>query len=74
MEKFQLVFPLLVSLVLATVCDSSWAKGSYGGRVYYGGGKHSSSHGGYYAGGSGSSHRGGKYGNPSSGNRYGRHK
>lgn len=73
MKKLRLVLPLLASLAMLAVSDSSWAKGSHGGRVYYGGGKHSSSHGGHYAGGSGSSHRGGKYGNSSSGNRYGRH-
>ncbi len=62
MEKFRLVLPLLESLVLVPVSDLSSAKGSHGGRVYYGGGKHSSSHGGHYVGGSGSSHRGAKYG------------
>lgn len=41
---------------------------------YYGGGRHTTSHGGYYSGGSGSSHRGGHYVNPSTSNTYGRHK
>lgn len=43
-------------------------------RPYYGGGKHTSSHGGAYNGGQGSSHRGGTYSNPRSRDRYGRHK
>jgi len=41
---------------------------------YYGGGRHTTSHGGYYAGGSGSSHKGGHYVNRDSYNTYGRHK
>lgn len=43
-------------------------------RPYYGGGKHTTSHGGYYQGGSGSSHKGGHYKNYSTGNHYGIHK
>ena len=44
------------------------------GRVYYGGGRHTTSHGGHYAGGHGPSHKGGRYKNVRTGNRYGRHK
>lgn len=40
----------------------------------YGGGHHTSSHGGTFTGGSGSSHRGGHYSNPATGNQYGTHK
>ncbi|MEY9590580.1 putative membrane protein [Bradyrhizobium yuanmingense] len=47
--------------------------GGHGGRVSYGGGKHTSSHNGSYVGGSGSSHRGGSYVNSATGNRYGTH-
>jgi hypothetical protein len=47
--------------------------GRGGGRVSYGGSKHTTSHGGHYSGGSGSSHRGGTYANPRSNNRYGIH-
>ena len=53
--------------------DNAEARSS-GGRPYYGGGHHSSSHGGSYSGGHGSSHKGGHYKNPRTGNRYGRHK
>jgi len=41
---------------------------------YYGGGHHTTSHGGYYSGGSGSTHRGGHYVNSHTYNTYGRHK
>lgn len=45
------------------------------GRVYYGGGHHTSSHGGSYRGAiGGSSHRSGHYTNPRTSNRYGRHR
>ncbi len=44
-------------------------------RLYYGGGKHTASHGGKYAGGaSGASHKGGHYVNPRTANHYGKHK
>ncbi|MGI4864918.1 MAG: hypothetical protein ACRYFZ_13420 [Janthinobacterium lividum] len=44
---------------------------------YYGGGSHTTSHGGAYQGvepGAGSSHKGGTYQNSNTGNQYGRHK
>lgn len=74
MRKFSRTIPWLFALALWATSDVSLARGSHGGRVHYGGGKHTSSHGGHYAGGRGSSHRGGKYGNARSGNRYGTHK
>lgn len=43
--------------------------GGHGGRVGYGGGHHTSSHGGSFSGGSGSLHRGGTYVNSNTGNR-----
>lgn len=44
-------------------------------RHYYGGGRHTYSHGGHYSGArSGSSHKGGHYRNVRTGNHYGRHK
>ena len=48
-------------LAIALLCSTSFAlaRGGHGGRVSYGGGHHSYSHGGTYLGGSGSSHRGG---------------
>lgn len=50
---------MIVGLVaLLALVDQAVARGgSHGGRVSYGGGHHTSSHGGSYAGGSGSSHR-----------------
>jgi hypothetical protein len=48
------------------------AKG-FSSRLYYGGGKHTSSHGGTYVGGYGSSHKGGHYIGPY-GHHYGKHK
>jgi len=51
------------------------AKGrSSAGRVNYGGGKHTTSHGGTYIGGSGTSHKGGRYISPTGKNLYGTHK
>jgi uncharacterized membrane protein YgcG len=50
------------------------AKGSGGGRVAYGGGHHTVSHGGTYSGGQGSSHRGGTYRNNKTRDQYGSHK
>jgi uncharacterized membrane protein YgcG len=64
-------------LVMAMLCSTAFAQargGHGGGRVSYGGGHHTSSHGGTYMGGAGSSHRGGHYQNFSTGNRYGTHK
>lgn len=46
----------------------------YAGGPHYGGGKHTSSHGGHYSKGSGSSHKGGKYKNGSTSDQYGHHK
>lgn len=43
-------------------------------RKYYGGGRHTTSHGGHYSGGQGSSHKGGHYKNAGTNNHYGRHK
>jgi hypothetical protein len=58
-------------LVLATNAD---ARGGRGGRVSYGGGHHTTSHGGTFVGSAGSSHKGGTYRNYSTGNQYGTHK
>ncbi len=60
---------LLAAFAVATWITAAEARGS---GHYYGGGHHTSSHGGYYSGGSGSSHRGGTYHGPYGG--YGRHK
>lgn len=61
-------------VVLMGLSEQAAARGgSHGGRVSYGGGHHTSSHGGSFAGGSGSSHRGGTYVNSRTGNRYGTH-
>jgi len=60
-----------LSLVLL---PSVYARGSRYARPHYGGGKHTSSHGGKYINGQGQSHKGGKYRNPSGVPVYGTHK
>lgn len=50
------------------------AQRSHSSRPYYGGGKHTESHGGHYQGEQNSHHKGGHYKNPNSNNRYGKHK
>jgi hypothetical protein len=47
---------------------------SKGSRPYYGGGRHSKSHGGTYPRSTNSHHKGGHYRNPRTNNRYGHHK
>lgn len=62
-------------MVLSSVALQAEAKGHSGGsRPSYGGGKHTSSHGGHYQGGSGKSHRDGHYKNDKTSYLYGRHK
>lgn len=58
-------------LAILTVCFLTTAAADARG-YSYGGGHHSSSHGGHYSGGSGSSHRGGTYHGPHGG--YGTHR
>jgi hypothetical protein len=54
---------------------SSHTRTSTTGRTYYGGGKHTESHGGNYSySNSGSSHKGGRYTSPTGSHQYGRHK
>jgi len=65
---------IAISLAFLTFSIDADARSSKAGaRPYYGGGKHTYSHGGNYQGGRGSSHKGGTYRNPGSGDRYGRH-
>lgn len=66
----------LISMALSVFAMQAQARGHSGGgsRPSYGGGKHTSSHGGSYQGGSGSAHHGGHYKNGNTGNQYGRHK
>ncbi|HEX2543291.1 MAG TPA: hypothetical protein VHL79_00335 [Ramlibacter sp.] len=65
----------LIATVFALSPLLADAKGkSSGSRPSYGGGKHTSSHGGHYQGGKGSSHKGGDYRNTRSGDRYGKHR
>jgi hypothetical protein len=47
---------------------------AYAGGHHYGGGRHTTSHGGKYPGGRGSSHKGGHYKSSNTGNHYGTHK
>jgi len=63
-----------VVLLCSTGVADARGGGHSGGRVSYGGGHHTTSHGGSYLGGSGSSHRDGEYSNPSTGNQYGTHR
>ncbi|RXG87326.1 hypothetical protein EAS61_18955 [Bradyrhizobium zhanjiangense] len=65
---------IVAGLLLLGVIGQANARGGHGGRVSYGGGHHTTSHGGSYLGGSGSSHRGGTYLNSRTGNRYGTHR
>jgi hypothetical protein len=70
-SAFVLMFMMIFAISSA---DLSFAGGKGGGRVYYGGGRHTTSHGGIFVGGSGSSHKGGTYVNARTGNLYGKHK
>ncbi len=73
MKKALAVF--LLSLAFLTTSFDLGARNSKGSsRPYYGGGKHTQSHGGHYSQGRGSSHKGGTYKNPRSGDQYGKHK
>jgi hypothetical protein len=65
-----------VAMLLAALTVDAEARGGGGrsGRVSYGGGHHTTSHGGTFAGSSGSSHKGGTYRNYLTGNQYGTHK
>lgn len=63
----------LFALAAASIAEARGG-GGRGGRVSYGGGHHTSSHGGSYMSGQGSSHKGGSYNNARTGNSYGTHK
>lgn len=66
---------IVFALALSSLAIHAQARGhSSGGLPSYGGGKHTTSHGGHYQGGSGSSHRSGPYKNTNTGDQYGRHK
>jgi len=65
---------IAAALLAFPASDEAFAKGSTGARPHYGGGKHTTPHGGKYPGGKGSSHKGGTYKNQKSGDRYGTHK
>jgi hypothetical protein len=64
----QVLF-ILATLLFSTICFSQ--KKSH---PYYGGGHHTTSHGGSYPGSINSHHKGGHYVNPNTNNTYGRHK
>ncbi len=73
MSKFKVA--CLAALIIASIAPAAIAGSRYSSRPYYGGGHHTSSHGGHYSGSySGSSHKGGHYNNYKTSNRYGRHK
>jgi hypothetical protein len=70
----KIIIGALALFALAVVdADAKGGSRSSAPRVYYGGGKHTTSHGGTFVGGTGSSHKGGTYSNPSSNDRYGIH-
>lgn len=62
------------AIVLGFAFAALIATGAFAKGPYYGGGHHTTSHGGHYAGGHGSSHKGGHYKNAKTGNQYGHHK
>lgn len=59
--------------ILAILCVITFTVVGQTPHPYYGGGKHTNSHGGTYVGGKGSSHKGGHYKNAKTRNTYGRH-
>jgi hypothetical protein len=62
---------ILLSLCFLLITSFSFAGKSH---PYYGGGHHTSSHGGYYSGSTNSHHKGGHYRNAATNNTYGKHK
>jgi hypothetical protein len=69
MKGAVFIAAMAAALALTSIAGDAQA------RRYYGGGHHTTSHGGHYSGGrSGSSHKGGHYKNSRTSNRYGRHK
>ena len=72
----QLWLSVLETLFEVSMSGNAFAGGRGGNsspRPYYGGGNHTTSHGGTFVGGVGSSHLGGVYVNSNTGNRYGIH-
>jgi hypothetical protein len=64
----------ILSIAAIFTCSVSFGRASHhASGPYYGGGHHTTSHGGHYFGGHGLSHRGGYYVNPRTGNQYGHH-
>lgn len=74
MRLLRTVAILLMLLLLPCGFIDAKGKSSHSSRPYYGGGHHTTSHGGRYSGGTGPSHKGGHYKNPGTHNRYGKHK
>src|SRR4051812_22181590 len=64
---------ILIALCVLLFVGGVNAKGKSGG-PHYGGGKHTSSHGGSYPGGKGRSHKDGSYKNNKTNDQYGKHK
>jgi hypothetical protein len=65
--------PLGIAAAMLVLIWTANADARGGSRVSYGGGHHTTSHGGTFVGGFGSSHRGGSYRNFRTGNQYGTH-
>lgn len=74
MKLKTLLIVLATAFALTAQVDADARGKGNSSRHYYGGGKHTYSHGGHYSSGHGSSHKGGHYKNPPTSNRYGKHK
>ena len=73
--RWMMAVCCVAALGLGSVAPGHAQKHRSSSRVYYGGGKHTTSHGGHYSGATkGSSHKGGHYRNVRTGNHYGKHK
>ena len=85
--KLKNLFPVLVLSLVLTISGfaqrgghggshyrGSHSHGSSASRPYYGGGHHTTAHGGHYPGSVNSHHKGGHYANPRTNNHYGKHK
>ena len=71
MRKINSMKKLILTLLLGFLISFSFSQTKH---PCYGGGKHTTSHGGSYSGGKGSSHKGGHYVNSKTSSTYGTHK
>ena len=71
MRRFRL---LALLLALFLTLGTAFAQRNHSSRPYYGGERHSKSHGGHYQGEQNAHHKGGHYKNPRTHDHYGKHK